>query len=337
LYLVTPPSLLEAKVATFRKRDNKWQAIVRHKSIGTKAKSFHSKAQAKLWAIETEKSIEANTFNKLCSTSVTLGDLLSRYRKEITPKKRSKDNESRRIQRLLNDPISLTSMDNLTSACLAQFRDRRLLDGKRTTQYDLVIIRHCIKMAMFEWDLLLDRNPVDLVKLPSAPKPRERRLEKGELEQIIKAAEQTQNPHILPIILFAIETGMRRSEILGLEWKHIHLEKRIAHLPLTKNGSSRDVPLTGKAQSILERQRQLNTPSPFPVTPNALRMAWDRLIRRTHITNLRFHDLRHEAISRFFEMGLSMPEVALISGHKDPRMLFRYTHLDPERLLAKFV
>jgi integrase len=192
-------------------------------------------------------------------------------------------------------------------------------------------------MAMFEWDLLLDRNPVDLVKLPSAPKPRERRLEKGELEQIIKAAEQTQNPHILPIILFAIETGMRRSEILGLEWKHIHLEKRIAHLPLTKNGSSRDVPLTGKAQSILERQRQLNTPSPFPVTPNALRMAWDRLIRRTHITNLRFHDLRHEAISRFFEMGLSMPEVALISGHKDPRMLFRYTHLDPERLLAKFV
>jgi integrase len=66
-------------------------------------------------------------------------------------------------------------------------------------------------------------------------------------------------------------------------------------------------------------------------------MAWDRLIRRTSITNLRFHDLRHEAISRFFEMGLSMPEVALISGHKDPRMLFRYTHLDPERVIAKLV
>jgi integrase len=93
--------------------------------------------------------------------------------------------------------------------------------------------------------------------------------------------------------------------------------------------------LTGKAQTILERQRELKTSSPFPVTPNALRMAWDRLIRRTSITNLRFHDLRHEAISRFFEMGLSMPEVALISGHKDPRMLFRYTHLDPERVIAK--
>ena len=81
LYLVTPPSLLEVKLATFRKRDNKWQAIVRHKSIGTKAKSFHSKAQAKLWATETEKSIEANTFNKLCPSSVTLGDLLNRYLK----------------------------------------------------------------------------------------------------------------------------------------------------------------------------------------------------------------------------------------------------------------
>jgi hypothetical protein len=124
---------------------------------------------------------------------VTLGDLLNRYLKEITPKKRGRDNESRRIQRLLKDPVSLTSMDKLTSACLAQFRDRRLLDGKRTTQYDLIIIRHCIKIAMFEWDLLLDKNPVDLVKLPSASKPRERRLEEGELEQIIKAAELTQN------------------------------------------------------------------------------------------------------------------------------------------------
>ena len=122
LYLVTLPSLLEAKVATFRKRDNKWQAIVRHKSIGTKARSFHSKAQAKLWAIETEKSIEANTFNKLCPSSVTLGNLLNRYLREITPKKRGRDNESRRIQRLLKDTVSLTSMDKLTSACLAQFR-----------------------------------------------------------------------------------------------------------------------------------------------------------------------------------------------------------------------
>ena len=67
--------------------------------------------------------------------------------------------------------------------------------------------------------------------------------------------------------------------------------------------------------------------SPFPVTPNGLRLAWDRLRSRAGLYDLRFHDLRHEAISRFFELGLNTPEVAVISGHKDPRMLFRYTHL----------
>ena len=73
----------------------------------------------------------------------------------------------------------------------------------------------------------------------------------------------------------------------------------------------------------------------FPVTPNAVRLAWERLTKRTGIADLHFHDLRHEAISRFFELGLSVPEVALISGHKDPRMLFRYTHMNAQLIAAK--
>ena len=104
---------------------------------------------------------------------------------------------------------------------------------------------------------------------------------------------------------------------------------------MTKNGLSREVPLTQRAKSILDAQKTLDIPSPFPVTANALRMAWDRLIRRANISGLRFHYLRHEAISRFFEMGLSLPEVALISGHKDPRMLFRYTHLKVENIALR--
>jgi integrase len=75
---------------------------------------------------------------------------------------------------------------------------------------------------------------------------------------------------------------------------------------------------------------------PFPLTANALRLAWDRLKRKGNINGLHFHDLRHEAISRFFEKGLSIPEVALISGHKDVRQLFRYTHLKAEDVVKKF-
>ena len=129
---------------------------------------------------------------------------------------------------------------------------------------------------------------------------------------------------------------MRRGEILGLQWEHVDLDRRAALLPLTKNGSSREVPLSTKAAQVLDRQRQRNdTPSPFPVTPNGFRLAWDRLRSRAGLSDLRFHDLRHEAISRFFELGLNIPEVAVISGHKDPRMLFRYTHLRAEELVER--
>ena len=114
------------------------------------------------------------------------------------------------------------------------------------------------------------------------------------------------------------------------------MERRIAFLPLTKNGSSREVPLSTKAAQVLARQRQRNdTPSPFPVTANGVRLAWGRLRSRAGLSDLHFNDLRHEAISRFFELGLNIPEVAVISGHKDPRMLFRYTHLRTEEILHK--
>jgi integrase len=72
-----------------------------------------------------------------------------------------------------------------------------------------------------------------------------------------------------------------------------------------------------------------------PISANAFRLAWERVKRRAGVEDFRFHDLRHEAISRFFEIGLSVPEVALISGHRDPRMLFRYTHLRPETIARK--
>ena len=103
---------------------------------------------------------------------------------------------------------------------------------------------------------------------------------------------------------------------------------------MTKNGSSRWVPLSDEAIAKLSEAPK-DSERPFPVTDVAFRQAWDRLRHRADITDLTFHGLRHEAISRFFEMGLSVPEVAVISGHKDARMLFRYTHLRAENIIVK--
>ena len=322
-------------MATLRKRGNKWQAIVRHKSIGTTAKSFSSKSAALKWSVVQEQAIESGAFGCLRPSEVTLGQLLDRYLNEITPSKLGADVERRRLKRLIGDDISSCQLDRLSSQAIAKFRDRRLLDGRRTCQYDLILIRHCIKLAINEWGLMLASNPVDKVKLPSSLRSRDRRLNTGEFERLEKAAHLTQNPHIWPIVVFAIETGMRRGEILGISWECVDFDSRTVHLPITKNGSSRDVPLSSKATQILKGQNERQLPCPFPVTDNAFRLAWDRLRSRADLGDLRFHDLRHEAISRFFEMGLSMPEVALISGHKDPRMLIRYTHIKPENVLAK--
>ena len=126
----------------------------------------------------------------------------------------------------------------------------------------------------------------------------------------------------------AIETGMRRSEILAI--KPDSVQDNFIYLADFKKCYPRKIPLTLKAKEIVK-----NSILPYPVSPNALRLAWNRMTKRSGIDNLHFHDLRHEAISRFFEKGLTIPEVSLISGHRDVRQLMRYTHLKPESLVFK--
>ncbi|MDA9825561.1 site-specific integrase [Alphaproteobacteria bacterium] len=120
---------------------------------------------------------------------------------------------------------------------------------------------------------MLSSNPVDLIKMSPASKPSQRRLNKGEYERLEQASHPTLSPHIWTIIVFAIETGMRRSEILGLTWDNISLERQFAYLPLTKNGTSREVPLSTKAVDVLRDQKSPQfTPSPTLDAPvNKLR------------------------------------------------------------------
>ena len=126
---------------------------------------------------------------------------------------------------------------------------------------------------------------------------------------------------------------MRRSELLSLRWSDVDIKARTVLVSRTKNGHPRRVPLSSRAVQTLASLDRDGDPV-FPVTANALRLAWERLKRRAG-WGLRFHDLRHEAISRFFEKGLNVPEVALISGHRDLRMLLRYTHPMSEAILKK--
>jgi integrase len=170
--------------------------------------------------------------------------------------------------------------------------------------------------------------------MPKHAKPRERRLTRQEFTGLLRGADEMRCWWMRPIIQFAIETGMRRGEMLNATWKDLSEDGVILRIPTSKNGEARRIPLSPNARSVLggiDRSHELL----FPVSANALNLAWERLKRSQGIHDLRFHDLRHEAISRLFERGLSLPEVALISGHKDPRMLLRYTHLKAEDVAAK--
>lgn len=204
-----------------------------------------------------------------------------------------------------------------------------------TLNREFGIYKHAFDTALTEWDFPKFKNPLEGIKKLKMNNGRNRRLQEGELDRIQQAASEPKNPYVIPIVFFALETAMRRGGILSICHRDINYETRTLHIPITKNGHSRTIPLTKRAVEVLKTVTTATQPQPFAISANALRLSWERLLVRAGVSDLRFHDLRHEAISRFFEHGLSIPEVALISGHRSYAMLQRYTHLKAEDIVRK--
>jgi len=321
-------------MGSIRKRNGKYQAQVRRAGAPPMSKTFTQKKDALVWVRGLEVRIDVGDTSIKTPRAITLGELLQRYAEEVTPTKKGADTELRRLRRLINDPVSEAPLSAVTSHLMATFRDRRLVDGVRACQYDLVLIRHCWNIAQKEWGIPLPQNPVSSIRVPNGIRHRDRRLEDGEFEKLETAALSCRNIYLWPAIQFAIQTAMRRSEILSLKWSDIDKSKRLAKLQDTKNGTDRIIPLSHSALLVLE-----NLPKDkiqvFATTDYAIRHSWDRLVRRAGIKDLKFHDLRHEAISRFVELGLNIAETSVISGHKDPRMLFKYIHASTSQISTK--
>ena len=225
---------------------------------------------------------------------------------------------------------------------MARYRDERLKKVcSGTAKRDLVILSHMFEVARKEWGIYVN-NPVRDIKLPAHAKARNRRLEPGrdgadsEETRLLNACQEARNPYLLPIVQLALETAMRQGELVSLRWENIDLNRCIADLPDTKNGESRTVPLSSVAVRVLRGlPRGLHGQVFTGLTTEAIKRVYIRAVRRAGIDNLRFHDLRHEATTRLFELGLNIMEVASITGHKDLRMLRRYTHLKAEDLARK--
>ena len=310
-----------------------YQARVRRKNYPTQVKNFRYRSDAKSWAETTERAIVTGT---LTVAEGTLGNLLERYRSEVTPTKRSSSIEALRIEKINRSWISKIPLAELKSFHIAKYRDERLKEVQgNATARDLSLISHAINKAIKEWNIRLTENPVNLVNKPPSNKPRDRRLEEGEEERLLLSCSQSHNPYLLPLVIVAIETAMRRGELLGLERQYLKIDNRTAYLPMTKNGESRTVPLSTRAIATLNKIPIHISGRVFSLSETALRGLWSRACKRAGISNLHFHDLRHEATTRFFELGLNIMEVSAITGHKDLKMLKRYTHLKAEDLALK--
>jgi integrase len=326
-------------MATIRALRGRWQAMVRRKGMAPRAKSFDKKNVAERWARELE--VELDRCGALPDTrvaeSMTLNQLLTRYRDEVSPKKRSGASEANRINGILRRPICYRTLTLLSSQDVATYRDERLKEAAPATVIrELTLLSHALDTAQKEWGIYLPRNPVKMVRRPTRPNGRTRRLALGEEGRLLEAAGESRNAFMHPIIILAIETGMRRGELLNLSWRYMNFESRTVHLPHTKNGFSRDVPLSVRAtKQLLVLRDAAKGERVFETTASAVQQAWERLVIRVGMEGLRFHDLRHEAISRLFEKGLGVAEVSAISGHREFRMLQRYTHLRAADLVAR--
>lgn len=325
-------------MATYRKRGLRWQVQIRRLGHQTINRSFKSKADAEVWARGLEAQIDKAALppNYRQLKTIRLEQLIGRYLELISPRKKSHYKEKYRLLQLQKTPMASLTLDKVTPAVFARYRDERLTQvGPQAIRHDLNVLGHMFKIAIREWGVPLTSNPIELISKPPISRSRDRRLSNGELAKLEIAAEQRWGKLAKDLIDMAVETGMRKSELLAMQWQHVDFNKKTLLIPETKNGHPRTIPLSPKALEILARYRFSNQCVVWPITLAWLRAVWQYVTEKAGSQNLHFHDLRHEAISRFFEKGLSVPEVALISGHRDVRQLFRYTHLRAEDVVAK--
>jgi len=311
----------------FDKNINKWQAIIRRKGIKQQSKVFKIKSQAIQWARSVECEIDkGNTVDFSLSKKITLNQIIEK----IQPI----DSRERSRLKILMEYFNGSTVNLINPSRIALFVDLRLSQGlsSATVVKDINTLSKLLKVAQRDWNVYLPNDPFKHIgKLKQSPS-RVRRLSKNEEFILINRSQS----NLRNIIIFAIETGMRLGEILSLKWSDIN--NNLAVLEKTKNGDIRYVPMTKKANQILMKiQKNKNDDRVFYFwkTVSGFESSWQKFKKREGLVDLRFHDLRHEAISRMFEKGMSHMEVSAISGHKSLLVLRKYTHLNIEYLRDK--
>lgn len=350
-------------MATLIRTDSgRWKAIVRQASAGVKlkTKTFNRKADAAAWAAVLEAEIQAGTFVTPAAAEraarETLRAALDRYEAEVTPRKRSATGEKSLLRIIREDTAALLPHDlrELDAEAVAGLRDKWLRDGVKpsTMRRRVALLSHVFTVARKEWGMRGLENPVRDVTMPPVRDARSRRVTGDELAAVLSATTSVELPAFARLLR---ETAMRRGELHSLTWQDVNVADATARLPITKNGSTRVVPLSPAALAILAAiPRHPDDPAGrvFKFTPDAATRAWCRAVRVAraryeadcaargarpvagYLVNLRMHDLRHEATTAL-AATFGVLDLRAITGHKDLRMLARYYNPDPKELAKR--
>lgn len=328
-------------MATFRKQPSgSWRAEVYIK--GRRAsRTFSTKSAARTWAVATEREFEAAEVHDGLESveGLAVADLIDRYVRELKPAKpwgRSKDFSLQMLRR----ELGAKAADALSWRDLETYAKKRSKGGAGpvTVGAEIAYLRKILEDARLVWRMDVSLAPV-IEAWPSLrrqglvgkSRQRTRRPTPQELARIIAHFEEVSERSVIPmaeIVRFALACGMRQGEICRIAWADLNVDERAVLVrdrkdPQHKVGNHQWAPLLGEAWEIVQRQPRV-ADKIFPHCERSVSAAWTRACKRLGIVDLRFHDLRHECLSRLAELGWSEVQLRAVSGHRDIRMLSRY-------------
>ena len=313
-------------MANITKRGKSWRAEVQRRGV-RRSLSFGTKSEAIAWATQLESDIIAERRGAV--PNKTFGDLLDRYSAEVSTGKRGERWERIRIEKLKRDPISSVKLADLNASHFAAWRDRQLrVLSPASVRREWNVINPALNIAVKEWRWL-PSNPMADVKRPAPTQARDRRITQAEIDSLIhafgydsKSQPQTITARVGAAFLFAIETAMRCGEICALRWLDVDLQAHTARLAMTKNGTARTVALSSKAVRIV-KQLPRTGETVFALEPKQVDALFRKAKLRAQISDLHWHDTRHEAITRLAQK-LEVLDLARMVGVRDLRILMIY-------------
>lgn len=342
-------------MATFTKlRSGSWRAQVRRKGKYFN-ETFRRRKDAEEWALDVERRIDRQEPATTRSRDAKLiGDLIALHRADLEEVGKKIGRSKDASLNFLDERIGHLRIGELDRERLIKFGKERAAEGAGpvTVGMDLGYIKTIFSHAAAVHGILAPVEPINLARialgrlgLVGKGNERDRRPTQDELDRIIASFEANERQQIPVgrIVRFAVATAMRQDEIVRVEWKDFDVGSRMLLIrdrkdPRRKTDNNQKIPLLDvsgyDACKIIEEQRRSNIQEGriFPYNGRSVGTAFRRQCKGLKIDDLHFHDLRHEGTSRLFEAGFSIEQVALITGHKDWKMLRRYTHLKPESL-----